>query len=163
MRHHLLAVAMLAALAGPAVAQSVAELSDEALLTRVAEATEAQDANMLLDAMGEVRVRGLLIFAGPQVCEAPVPNTPFWENEFFAGAAEKAYLVEAREAAMAAGSCGCVYEALPFAGFFEETFGKGPAEMTDDDFFAVRGYRSQEWAESAAAYRTFRDERCGDD
>ena len=55
MRHHLLAVAMLAALAGPAVAQSVAELSDEALLARVAAATEAQDADALLDAMGEVR------------------------------------------------------------------------------------------------------------
>jgi len=163
MRHHLLAVAMLAALAGPAVAQPVAELSDEALLTRVVEATEAQDANMLLDAMGEVRARGLLMFAGPQVCDAPVPDTPFWENEFFAGAAEKAYLVEAREAAMAAGSCGCVYEALPFEGFFEETFGKKPAELTDADYGRIRSYRRPDWSSVEQQYRTFREERCGDD
>ena len=162
MRHHLLAVAMLAALAGPAVAQSVAELSDEALLARVAKATEAQDADALLDAMGEVRARGLLMFAGPQVCEAPVPDTPFWENEFFAGAAEKAYLVEAREAAVATGSCGCVYEALPFAGFFEETFGKGPAELTDADYGRVRSYRRPDWSSVEQQYRTFREERCGD-
>jgi hypothetical protein len=163
MRHHLLAVAMLAALAGSAVAQSVAELSDEALLDRVAAATEAKDADALLDAMGEVRARGLLMFAGPQVCEVPVPDTPFWENEFFAGAAEKAYLVEAREAAMAAGSCGCVYEALPFEGFFEKTFGKAPTELIDADYGRVRSYRRSDWSVVEERYGNFREERCGDD
>jgi hypothetical protein len=153
---------MLAALGGPAVAQSVADLSDEALLARVAEATEAEDADALLDAMGEVRARGLLMFAEPKICEAPVPDTPFWENEFFAGAAEKAYLVEAREAAMAAGFCGCVYEALPLAGFFEETFGKRPAELTDADYGRVRSYRRPDWGPVEQQYRTFREERCGD-
>jgi hypothetical protein len=159
---HLLAAAVLTALAGAAWAQPVAELTDEALLARAAEATEAEDADALLDAMREVRARGLLMFAGPPRCEAPAPDTPFWENEFFAGAAEKAFLVEAREAAIAAGACGCVYEALSFAGFFEEAFGKGPADLTETDYARVRSYRRADWSAVEEQYRAFREERCGD-
>ena len=149
--------------AGSASAQAPAELSDAALLERVAEVTEAGDAAELLAAMREVRARGLLMFEGPPRCEAPVPDTAFWDNEFFRGAAEKAFLVEAREAAMAAGFCGCIWEARPFAAFFEEVTGRPPAELTEADYRTVRSYRRADWRSIEASYAAFRAERCGDD
>lgn len=148
-------------LATPVAAQTGADYGDDQLLEAVKDATEAEDADLVLALMLEVRERGLLMFQELGQCEIAYPQTEFFDNSIFRGAATWAYNTEVWEMAIAQNHCGCHYDLWAFDDFIQSVIGRSADTLAIDDYNQIRNYRRDEWKDVSRAYTAFRDNTCG--
>jgi hypothetical protein len=157
----LVAFALGSFLTTEALAQDASELRDDELLAEIVVVTEAEDADRLLELMLEVKTRGLLMFQAPKACEFTYPDTAFFENEFYRGAANWAYVTELKERAISEKFCGCHYKLMSFDAFSQEVAGKAPEALSEVDDKTFSNYRRRDWYPTQKAYDEFRKEICG--
>ena len=164
MRRAALNLAVMVASLVPAItqAQSINDLRDDQLLNQVVTATVARDADALLAIMIEVESRNLLMFAvNKQKCDAIVPETGLLDNMMSRGTARSAYIVRARQAAMAEGSCSCIFSSISFDAFTQELVGKTAPNLTGADLQQMLSFRRKFEHSVRTEYLNHRRNICG--